>query len=91
MIVFFSNYHLTSLSFKDNIFMQTEWRKICKNNDKLETDKTTAPRLRASHTNQLATNCLDKSSLPQDSACVNMGSMFLQQSKIQQTDMDNII
>ena len=82
MIVFFSNYHLTSLSFKDNIFMKTEWRKICKNNDKLETDKTTAPRLRASHTTQLATNCLYKTSLPEDSACANISARcFYKQSK----------
>ena len=79
---FFSNYHLTSLSFKDNIFMKTEWRKICKNNEKLETDKTTAPRLRASHTTQLATNCLYKTSLPEDSAYVNISSQcFYKQSK----------
>ena len=82
---FFSNYHLTSLSFKDKILTSTEWRKICKNIDKLETDKkNTEPeaRLRASHTTQLATNCLYKTSLPEDSACANISARcFYKQSK----------
>merc|ERR1712030_213774 len=55
--------------------MKTEWRKICKNNDKLETDKTTAPRLGA-------TNCLYKTSLPEDSPCANISARcFYKQSK----------
>ena len=41
-----------------------------------------APRLRASHTTQLATNCLYKTSLPEDSACVNISARcFYKQSK----------